>query len=213
MASFDPSCYEQCLCALLDGDAATRTRGEQFLAAAEQTRLSELLAALCAVLERAAAAPSVRQLACIVLKNLVKAHWDAASKRYAPPLIALDARAPVRRAVLHALGAADSKLRTAAATTLCEILCWDWPAAWPTAVADLVRCTQDSSPRLVRGALAALDQFLATADIPDVSTATRTRSGVCRCTGRMLMHLPSSGSRKSAISPFITSGRIATATP
>ena len=52
-----------------------------------------------------------------------------------------------------------------------------------------------------------------TADIPDVSTATRTRSGVCRCTGRMLIHLPSSGSRKSAISPFITSGRIATATP
>ena len=49
------------------------------------------------------------------------------------------------------------------------------------------------------------------ADIPDVSTATRTRSGVCRCTGRI--HLPSSGSRKSAISPFITSGRIATATP
>ena len=52
-----------------------------------------------------------------------------------------------------------------------------------------------------------------TADIPDVSAATSTRFCVCRCTGRTLMHLPSSGSRKSAISPFITSGRMLAATP
>ena len=167
MASFDTGCYEQCLCALLDGDAATRTQGEQFLAAAEQTRLSELLAALCAVLASAHAAPCVRQLACIVLKNLVRAHWDAASKRFAPPLVAPDARAGVRAAALGALGAPDSKLRTAAAAALCEILCWDWPAAWPSAVADLVACAQDRDRVRARGALAALDQFLAAADVPE----------------------------------------------
>ena len=88
-----------CLGALRSADAGARGRAEAVLRRAEREAPGLLAEELCAVAAAEGAAPAVRQLACVLLKNFVRAHWRRDAPRFEPPLLGAAAKLRVKRTV------------------------------------------------------------------------------------------------------------------
>ena len=92
---------------------------------AEQPRYGVLLARIA--LARDAAAPQVRQLAAVLLKGYVKAHWVEGERGFTPPQACDEDKAAIRAALPLGLGDADSKVRTACGMAVAAVANWDGP--------------------------------------------------------------------------------------
>ena len=133
----------QWLRACLDADQATRSGGEQQLAAASGTP------GLCLTLAQiATGAPSavqaglehgLRQLAGVVLKQHIRRHWTPENEaHFKPPQLEASEKEAVKTALSQGLADPDSRLRTAVGVCISEIVTLD-PNGWPQLLHTLVQ--------------------------------------------------------------------------
>ena len=130
-------------------DAATRRAAEE---AVEQLKgLPGFASALCSVaLDVQRVALELRQLAALLLKQFVRAHWSddpdddeleaaAVAATAAPRIVVCEAeKAAVRAALPSGLADRAARIRTAVSMTIAAIAQTDWPDAWPELMRELL---------------------------------------------------------------------------
>lgn len=97
------------------------------------------------------AAPEVRQLAALVLKHHVRAHWCEEADAFTSPCICEDEKTAVRASLPTGLRDTSPRIRTAISAAIACIATWDWPDQWPELLDTLLRPLEDA----VRAATAA----------------------------------------------------------
>ena len=93
---------------------------------------------LCSITLSPAAPPELRQLAAVLLKQYIKAHWVEGERRYEPPTATDEEKRFIKEALPAGLSEADSKVRTAVALAMATIAKWDYPEQWPGLLERLV---------------------------------------------------------------------------
>lgn len=114
---------------LLSSDASERSSGELTLAqAAKQTGFA--LALVQTILQQEYDV-GVRQMAAVLLKQHVKAHWAEESKHFSQPVLSDNEKAAIRHHLPQGLTDPLPKLRTGVSMAIAAIAKWDLPDAWP----------------------------------------------------------------------------------
>ncbi|WIA08198.1 hypothetical protein OEZ85_007649 [Tetradesmus obliquus] len=114
---------------------------------------------LCQIaLSSGAAVPAhLRQLAAVLLKQYVKAHWQEGERGFQPPEASEADKQQIRAALPAGLMDPDSKLRTAVAMAIAAVVSWDWPQAWPGIMEFIVNSIKDrKDANLLMGCLRCL---------------------------------------------------------
>ncbi|EFJ45856.1 hypothetical protein VOLCADRAFT_105749 [Volvox carteri f. nagariensis] len=100
----------------------------------------------------------VRQLAAVLLKQVIKKHWSAEAPKYEEPELSRDERTHIQTVLPQGLSDASSKVRTAVAMCIAAISKTD-PDGWPGLVENLVgaiHAQRAGSTPLVHGAIRCL---------------------------------------------------------
>ena len=118
--------------ASLSPDASTRQQAEAALEAG--ARQPGFATALLSVVLAPEVAPSIRQLAAVVLKKLIKEHWTFEAPAFREPPIGEQEKAHLREIIPTGLADPNSVLRTAVAMVVANIAKWDCPQAWPALI-------------------------------------------------------------------------------
>uniref|UniRef100_A0A383VNQ8 Importin N-terminal domain-containing protein n=1 Tax=Tetradesmus obliquus TaxID=3088 RepID=A0A383VNQ8_TETOB len=114
---------------------------------------------LCQIaLSSGAAVPAhLRQLAAVLLKQYVKAHWQEGERGFQPPEASEADKQQIRAALPAGLMEPDSKIRTAVAMAIAAVVSWDWPQAWPGIMEFIVNSIKDrKDANLLMGCLRCL---------------------------------------------------------
>ncbi|WIA28271.1 hypothetical protein OEZ86_010825 [Tetradesmus obliquus] len=114
---------------------------------------------LCQIaLSSGAAVPAhLRQLAAVLLKQYVKAHWQEGERGFQPPEASEADKQQIRAALPARLMDPDSKIRTAVAMAIAAVVSWDWPQAWPGIMEFIVNSIKDrKDANLLMGCLRCL---------------------------------------------------------
>lgn len=90
------------------------------------------------------AAPEVRQLAAVVLKHHVRAHWCEEAEAFTSPCICDGEKAALRAALPTGLRDVSPLIRTAISAAIACIATWDWPDQWPELLDQLLRPLEDA---------------------------------------------------------------------
>jgi hypothetical protein len=90
------------------------------------------------------AAPEVRQLAAVVLKHHVRAHWCEEADAFISPSIAEDEKTAVRASLPTGLRDTSPRIRTAVSAVIACIVTWDWPDQWPELLDKLLRPLEEA---------------------------------------------------------------------
>jgi hypothetical protein len=93
---------------------------------------------LCSIALSPAAPAELRQLAAVLLKQHIKAHWVEGERRYEPPTATDEEKRFIKEALPAGLAEAHSKVRTAVALAIATIAKWDYPEQWPGLLEHLV---------------------------------------------------------------------------
>lgn len=114
---------------LLSSDAAERRSAELTLAqAVKQTGFA--LALVQTILQQEYDV-GVRQMAAVLLKQLVKVHWAEESKHFSQPKLSDNEKAAVRHHLPQGLTDRLPKIRTGVSMAIAAIAKWDLPDVWP----------------------------------------------------------------------------------
>ena len=161
-------------------DALSRTMQVDLAARrAAEERVNELQATpgfavcLAQVTLDGSLATGLRQLAALVLKQLVRAHWCEGAEGFVPPAIADAEKAAVRAMLPAGLGDGTPKIRTAVSMAIAGIAQWDWPDAWPGLMGALL------APLQAAAAVAAAES--PSASPPATDDSADAVAGVLRC--------------------------------
>jgi hypothetical protein len=95
---------------------------------------------LCSIALSPAAPAELQQLAAVLLKQYIKAHWIEGERRYEPPTATDEEKRFIKDALPAGLSQANSKVRTAVALAIATIAKWDYPEQWPGLLEHLVAC-------------------------------------------------------------------------
>eukprot|EP00117_Sycon_ciliatum_P025680 scpid22203/ scgid1813/ Importin-9; Importin-9a; Importin-9b; Ran-binding protein 9 len=99
---------------------------------------------------------SGRQLASVLLKQYVEAHWCSGQDKFRPPVTPPQAKAVIRQMLPDGLADPSSKVRNSVAYALSKIASIDFPDDWPNLFDWLVRAISSGNPDLVHGAMRVL---------------------------------------------------------
>lgn len=108
---------------------------------------------------------AVRQMAALLLKKYVDAHWSADAEKFRPPEATPQAKSLIRKALPHGLKESISKVRSSVAYTISAVAHWDWPEQWPELFDILMAALQDPNEFAAQGAVRVLKEF--TRDLTD----------------------------------------------
>ena len=75
--------------------------------------------------------PALRQMAGLLLKQYVDAHWSCEAEKFKEPEATPKAKAAVRAMLPLGLKESISKVRNSVAYCVSAIASWDWPEQWP----------------------------------------------------------------------------------
>ncbi|XP_027913924.1 importin-9 [Vigna unguiculata] len=118
-----------CLSATLDPNPEVRCFAEASLDQA--SRQPGFGSALSKVTANKELAVGLRQLAAVLIKQLVKKHWQEGEDTFEPPVISTDEKEIIRRMLLLALDDPHRKICTAIGMAVASIAVHDWPELWP----------------------------------------------------------------------------------
>ncbi|KAJ7325726.1 Importin 9 [Desmophyllum pertusum] len=145
------------LTAILSPDQQARQMAEEQLKVLEVTdEFGVHLAELTIDREGALA---IRQLASVILKQYVEAHWTLHGEKFRPPETTDAAKAEIRRLLPGGLQESISKVRSSVAYAISAIAHWDWPEAWPDLFGHLMKALTSGDGNLVHGAMRVLTEF------------------------------------------------------
>jgi hypothetical protein len=99
---------------------------------------------------------AIRQLASVLLKQYVEAHWSTQSDKFRAPETSDAAKASIRQVLPHGLKESMSKVRSSVAYAVSAIAQWDWPEAWPELFQILMEALTSGEPNAVHGAMRVL---------------------------------------------------------
>ena len=113
---------------------------------------------------------AMRQMAGVLLKQYVDAHWCIDANKFKEPEASLQTKATIRAILPHGLKESISKVRSSVAYCISSIAHWDWPDEWPELFNILTGALRGNendpqTPFLVHGAVRVLKEF--TRDITD----------------------------------------------
>ena len=113
---------------------------------------------------------AMRQMAGVLLKQYVDAHWCIDANKFKEPEASLQTKATIRAILPHGLKESISKVRSSIAYCISSIAHWDWPDEWPelfNILTEALRGNENDpqTPFLVHGAVRVLKEF--TRDITD----------------------------------------------
>lgn len=129
------SCLASCLYAT---DGQIRKNAEQQLEQGVQfPGFSACLAQLSTRPELTSNDIGVRQLAAVLLKQVIKKHWSSECTNYEPPELSAPEREQIKADLTHGLADASSKIRTAVAMCVSAVAKAD-PNGWPGLMESLV---------------------------------------------------------------------------
>ncbi|ELR21483.1 Importin beta domain containing protein [Acanthamoeba castellanii str. Neff] len=166
----------KCLSALLLPDQSIRQAAEQQLnELSSQSGFGVTLARLS--LSSGCPLP-IRQLAGVVLKGYINAHWDSADVKFVEPQTTPQDKAAIRAILPQGLADPESKIRTASAMAIASIAHWDWPGEWPNLIEELsnvptfthvprVKCLDMNNAQLMDGAIKCLEMFASGDNLSD----------------------------------------------
>ncbi|XP_045819051.1 importin-9 [Trifolium pratense] len=117
-----------CLSATLDPNQEVRSFAEASLDQA--SRQSGFGSALSKVVANKELAVGLRQLAAVLLKQLVKKHWQEGEDSFEPPVVSVDEKDIIRRMLLLTLDDPHRKICTAIGVAVASIAAYDWPEEW-----------------------------------------------------------------------------------
>lgn len=113
-----------CLARSLDGDVRIRKAAEEKLEAAQAAPGYGV--ALARIILAKELPDGTRHLAAVLLKQLIKAHWQDE-----PACVSEGDKAVIRDLSAQALADPSSKIRTAVGVGIARIATSDWPENWP----------------------------------------------------------------------------------
>ena len=99
---------------------------------------------------------AIRQLASVLLKQYVEAHWCQQSDKFRAPETSEAAKSAIRRILPHGLKETISKVRSSVAYAVSAIAHWDWPEAWPELFQILMEALTSGDANAVHGAMRVL---------------------------------------------------------
>jgi len=162
----------QVIGSLMSPDIAERQMGEQQLEALQVTdeygvHLTEI------TLHHEGPLP-LRQMAGLLLKQYVDAHWSCEAEKFKEPEATPKAKAAVRAMLPLGLKESISKVRNSVAYCVSAIASWDWPEQWPELFEILTEALKAGAGNefAVQGAVRVLKEFtrdLTDAQIPQVA--------------------------------------------
>ncbi|XP_066017152.1 importin-9-like [Pocillopora verrucosa] len=102
---------------------------------------------------------AIRQLASVILKQYVGAHWNSSAEKFRPPETTDAAKEEIRCLLLRDLQASISKVRSSVAYPISAIAYWDWPEAWPHLFGNLMQALTSGDGNLVHGTMRVLTGY------------------------------------------------------
>ncbi|XP_061340702.1 uncharacterized protein LOC133287159 isoform X2 [Gastrolobium bilobum] len=158
-----------CLSATLDPNHEVRCFAEASL---NQASLQPGFgSALSKVVANKELAMGLRQLAAVLLKQLVKKHWQEGEDSFEPPVISSNEKEIIRRMLLLTLDDPHRKICTAIGMAVASIAVYDWPELWPDLLPFLLNLINDQTNlNGVHGAMRCL--VLLSADLDDKMVPT-----------------------------------------
>ncbi|KAI0216737.1 Importin-9 [Lamellibrachia satsuma] len=154
--SLKEALYES-LIAILSPEQAVRAAGEEQVKALEVTE--EFGSHLAEFTVDPQVALAVRQLASVLLKQYVEAHWSQHSDKFRAPETSEAAKAAIRQILPLGLKESISKVRSSVAYAVSAIAHWDWPEAWPGLFHILMEALTTGNSDAVHGAMRVLTEF------------------------------------------------------
>ncbi|ESO88896.1 hypothetical protein LOTGIDRAFT_219052 [Lottia gigantea] len=145
------------LSAILSPDHNTRTEGENQIKALEVTE--EFGVHLAELTVDSEGPLAIRQLASVLLKQYVEAHWSRHSDKFRPPETGSMAKQRIRELLPPGLCESVSKVRTSIAYAISAIAHWDWPETWPDLFQIMMQALVSGDPNAVHGAMRVLTEF------------------------------------------------------
>ncbi|XP_071784308.1 importin-9-like [Asterias amurensis] len=109
---------------------------------------------------------AIRQLASLILKQYVEAHWNKESEKFNPPVTTDEAKTEIRKMLPVGLRESISKVRSSVAYAISAIASWDWPESWPELLTELMDLITSGNGDAVHGAMRVLTEF--TREVTDV---------------------------------------------
>lgn len=158
-----------CLSATLDPNHEIRSFAEASLHQASHQ--SGFGTALSKVIANKDIAVGLRQLAAVLLKQLVKKHWQEGEESFEPPVVSADEKDIIRRMLLLTLDDPHRKICTAIGMAVASIAVYDWPELWPDLLPFLLNLiNSQTNLNGVHGAMKCL--VLLSADLDDRTVPT-----------------------------------------
>ncbi|CAL4085549.1 unnamed protein product, partial [Meganyctiphanes norvegica] len=114
----------------------------------------------------------IRQLASVLLKQYVEAHWCQDSEKFRVPECPEYAKAKIRELLPHGLHEPISKVRSSVAYAISGIAHWDWPEQWSGLFDVLMAALKSGEEAPVHGAMRVLTEMsrdLSDQHIPQVA--------------------------------------------
>ncbi|XP_069141482.1 importin-9-like isoform X2 [Argopecten irradians] len=108
---------------------------------------------------------AIRQLASVLLKQYVEAHWSQHSEKFRTPETPENAKHQIRQMLPMGLKESIGKVRTSVAYAISAIAHLDWPEAWPQLFQILMEALTSGDLNSVHGAMRVLTEF--TQDVTD----------------------------------------------
>ncbi|ELT91403.1 hypothetical protein CAPTEDRAFT_225381 [Capitella teleta] len=155
-SSFKEALFES-LSAVLSSEHDVRIAGEDQVKALEVTEEFGVHLAEFTVDPNGALA--IRQLASVLLKQYVEAHWSQHSDKFRPPETTENAKKVIREILPLGLQESISKVRSSVAYAVSAIAHWDWPEEWPQLFDILMQALTSGNHNLVHGAMRVLTEF------------------------------------------------------
>ncbi|XP_070557729.1 LOW QUALITY PROTEIN: importin-9-like [Ptychodera flava] len=145
------------LTAILSPEQQIRAHGEEQLKLLEVTE--EFGTHLAEFTLDPQGALAIRQLASVILKQYVEAHWSQHSDKFRSPETPESAKIAIRTMLPSGLRESISKVRTSVAYAISAIAHWDWPEAWPELFHELMSALTSGDSNAVHGAMRVLTEF------------------------------------------------------
>ncbi|ESO07416.1 hypothetical protein HELRODRAFT_76488 [Helobdella robusta] len=146
------------LTAILSPDHAVRNSGEDHLKTFE---VFEDYFGLCLaeIVVDAGRPLAIRQLASVLLKQHVEAHWSSCGEKFVQPAMKPEVMAKIRQIIVVGLKDPVIKIRSGVAYVISAMATWDWPETWPELLDILVEGLSSGHPDYTHGCMKVLTEF------------------------------------------------------
>lgn len=142
------------LTAILSSEKALIDKGQQQLSVLESR--SEYSYTLVKLLLDQTINFGIRQLAGVLFKQYVEAHWSQNSDKFKQPEIETQFKVKIRQILPHGLADQLSKIRITVAHAIATIAHWDWPELWPELFPQLIQMLGANDLNAIHGSLKTL---------------------------------------------------------